>query len=73
MAERKKSAISRGINSAHGPEDFSPLKTAMSPRPDIQNFAPEFDDPIGGQDLPVFGINRVHSTSNDQTNHANKK
>lgn len=70
MAERKKSAICRGINSDRAAENFSPLATAMSPRPDIQSFAPEFTDPIGGQNLPIFGINRVRSTSNDQTNHA---
>lgn len=70
MAERKKSAICRGINSDKPAENFSPLATAMSPRPDIQSFAPEFTDPIGGPNLPIFGINRVRSTSNDQTNHA---
>jgi putative transposase len=70
MADRKKSAISRGINSDKATEDFSPLETAMSPRPDIRNFAPEFADPLGSQTLPVFGINRVPPTSNDQTNHA---
>jgi putative transposase len=70
MAERKKSAISRGINSDRGFEDFSPLETAMSPRPDIPNFAPEFNAPIGNQNLPVFGINRVQPTSNHQNSHA---
>jgi putative transposase len=73
MAERKKSAISRGINSGRGSEDFSPLATAMSPRPEIQNFAPEFADPEGGQNLPVFGINRIRSNPNDQTPHASQK
>jgi len=70
MAERKKSAISRGINSDKAAEDFSPLATAMSPRPDIPNFAPEFADSMEGQYLPVFGINRVPPPSNHHKNHA---
>lgn len=70
MADRKKSAVSRGINSDRGSEDFSPLATAMSQRPGIQNFAPKFADSVGDQDLPVFGINRARSNSNHPQNHA---
>ena len=68
MAERKKSAISRGINSDQVDVDFSPLSTAMSSRPDIPNFGPVFDQPVGDQKLPVFGINRARPTPRHKKN-----
>jgi putative transposase len=70
MANRKKSAISRGINSAQDAKDFSPLATALTPRPNVPNFGPKFEDAPEPKDLPVFGINRVRPTSKQGLNNA---
>lgn len=67
MTDRKKSAAARGIHSDRKVQDFDALATARLPRAGLPNFPPEFSDACASEAPPVFGINRIRSSSTPKT------
>lgn len=66
MADRKKSAVLRGIHSDRAQQDVDALNAARKPRPPLPIFPPAMEASCSDQELPVFGINRTRAPSSPQ-------